>query len=123
MYFFLISQFERISPTIKEVELEDEKRLLYEIDLLNKNYKNRKVFEDENSKQIIDSINKVDLSNMSTFTSLDIKKEDFDYLLTQNLREKVLIKLILIGDKGVGKTFVRDKLLGIESPECVPTKS
>jgi flagellar biosynthesis GTPase FlhF len=127
-------------PTLLEQERMDEERLLKDIDEVNQTLKgnNKKKLFDAVSKLMVNDNNLVGMirenkrshsfDTMETFrigissstnglsdasTALGSKESYTENILTQNLVLEEVLKLIVIGDKGVGKTTFIEKVCGI----------
>jgi hypothetical protein len=110
-------------PTLSEQEKLDEEKLLKDIDSINQNLKegNKKVLYDTVSKIIEKrhhslksleaSVSFNGISNISTaFGSNESYPDD---VIAQNLKLEEVLKIIIIGDKGVGKSLFVDKACNV----------
>jgi hypothetical protein len=115
-------------PTLLEQEKLDEEKLLKDIDHINQNFKegNKKMLLDAVSKLLTDgsrkshSLGSVDacvaLSGYSDVSTAFGSNESYpENIIAQNLQLEEVLKIIVIGDKGVGKSIFIDKVCGINA--------
>jgi hypothetical protein len=109
-----------IEPSLEEKESQDERELLLSISKMNKEYKEIQNQENPyNSSYSYESLNQIspnklkDSTSSSTFPNSGVSFfSDQENFLNQNLISfSDIIKLIVIGDRMVGKTLFVDKLV------------
>lgn len=108
-----------MQPTLKEEIEREEKELIDKVHKLNVHYKN---LSHKEKLSLINSKKTANRSSMfvSTFDSSLLNSEEEFILQNIDIEEKQ-IKCLLIGDKQVGKTLFRNKLIELSEKEPKPT--